>query len=163
MARPGARDSWSGNHVLNSKYVSRRANASSIPTCCLKRLSTLSNRSLVDPYSMGHCGHCTACTSDGSSAMGSYAQLPYSIRGATIARVPSQRRRLSLKESDGSTTRSMIASGKYSPAVAILFAGAERGFAIPTALKVRFSRRGDLRVSRFRFEFDALRMGKVLV
>jgi hypothetical protein len=96
MARPGARDSRSGNQVLNTKYVSRRADVSWISTCCVIRPSTLSNRFLVDPYSMGHFGHCTVCTSVGSSAIASYVERRYSIRGATVALDPSQSRRLSL-------------------------------------------------------------------
>ena len=111
---------------------------------------------------MGDFGHCTARTSDGSSAMRSYVERPYSIRGATLALDPSQSRRLSLQESDGSATSSIVAFGKASPAVRIHFAAAALGFAIPTALKMRFSRRENFGVSRFCFAFDAFRLGKVL-
>src|ERR1039457_3206728 len=105
-------------------------------TCCVIRLSTLSNRFLVDPYRMEHFGHCTACTSDGSSAMGSYVELPYSIRGATVAPDPSQSRRLSLYEFDGSATRSIVALGKIFPAVATLCDATARGFATATTLGI---------------------------
>jgi len=95
--------------------------------------------------------------------MGSYVERSYWIRGATVALDPSQRRRLRLYESDGFATKSIVAFGKNSPAVAMHFSAAAHGFAIPTALEMRFFWREDLGVLRSCFEFDALRMGKVLV
>jgi hypothetical protein len=95
--------------------------------------------------------------------MGSYAERSYWIRGATVPLDPSQSRRLRLYESDGFATKSIVAFGKNSPAVAMHFSAAARGFAIPTALEMRFFWREDLEVPRFCFEFDLLRMGEILV
>src|ERR1022692_220079 len=118
------------------KYTIIRAGCSAIPHFSVIRLRILSNNSRVLPQALQNVGHRTPRTTAGCSATGSYVQQRYLIRGATFAFVPSQSRSFSLLESDGSATRSIIAFGKLSPAVATRFAVATDGFMIPTAFKM---------------------------
>jgi hypothetical protein len=143
--------------VLKTKYVSSRAQLSGISTCCVIKPSNFSNRLFVDLHLTGGSAN-VRCFETWAPVQWAQTQRPYSMLGAMVALYPSQSRRLSPLQSNGSATSSIIAFEKFSPVVATRCAAASHGFAVSAAFTLSSCGDRDRRLRRFPFQCDLLVM-----